>query len=219
MKTIKKSKKYYRKTSKKIGGNYICDTKKTIEGCINDYIENNNFLRIETVDDGNCFFDTLSKFYEMNGINKSHTELRKELIKYMYDNLGDIAAFLSGESDILNSINELSKNGVWSSNLGDSIPSIATKAFKITIIIHDVRKKKGAIPRHIQILQLEPEGERSKYTIHMLRNINHYELLVPAAGINKHNSNTNKNKSSSNSNINSEERMLRKVMALSLANN
>lgn len=211
MKTIRRNRKYYRKTSKKIGGNYICDTKKTIEGCINDYIEHNNFLRIETADDGNCFFDTLSKFYEMNGINKSHTELRKELIKYMYDNLGDISAFLSGESDILNSINELSKNGEWSSNLGDSIPSIATKAFKITIIIHDVRKKKGAIPRHIQILQLEPEGERSKYTINMLRNINHYELLVPAAAAN------NKNKSSNSSNINSEEKILRRVLELSLA--
>jgi hypothetical protein len=186
------------------GGMYVCDisNKKSMNDCINDYIAQNNFTKVETADDGNCFFDTLSKFYELNGIEKSHSELRKELIKYMHHNLHDIAAFISSRNDPLETIKELSKNGAWCSDLGDSVPSIATRAFKITIIIHDVRQKKGAIPRHIQTIQLDPEGINSEYIVNVLRNKNHYELLStennsalapapvpPSANSNKNNNN------------------------------
>ncbi len=217
MKTGRRSRvvRKIKNTRKHRGGNYICDTKKTIEGCINDYIAMNNYIRIETADDGNCFFDTLSKYYEFNGKDKSHSELRKELVKYMRDNLYDIAAFISSRNDPIENIDELSENGAWSSDLGDSIPSIATKAFKIKIIIHDVRKKRGTAPRQIQTIVLDPEGISSTHTINMLRNINHYELLIPNSNSNN-NSNSNKN---NNNGLTQEERnLIKQIKELSMYN-
>ncbi len=162
------------------GGMYTCDisNKKTMNDCINDYIAQNNFTKVETADDGNCFFDTLSKFYELNGIEKSHSKLREELTDYMKAYIDNIGLYLSHTNNASKEIEKLSKSGVWSSNLGDSVPSIATRVFNIKIIIHDVRQKNKVIPRHIQTIELKPEGIEPEYTVNMLRNKNHYELLI-----------------------------------------
>lgn len=164
---------------------YICDisNKKTMNDCINDYITLNKFTKVETADDGNCFFDTLSKFYELNGIKKPHSKLREELITYIRKNKVKIQQYHAGnEKSFNNAVAELSELGAWSSNLGDSVPSIATNAFKIKIIIHDVRQKNKVIPRNINRIELDPEGN-PEYTVNMLRNKNHYELLLPKNGV------------------------------------
>jgi hypothetical protein len=184
MKTLRRSrvlKKIKRTRKHKIhGGMYICDisNKKTMNDCINDYIKENNFTKVETADDGNCFFDTLSKFYELNGIEKSHSELREELITYIDKNKVKIKQYHDGNEKSFNkAVDELSILGAWCSNLGDSVPSIAATAFNIKIIIHDVRQKNKVIPRNINRIELDPGGN-PKYTVNMLRNKNHYELLI-----------------------------------------
>ncbi len=184
MKTLRRSRiarKVKRTRKHKIrGGMYICDisNKKTMNDCINDYIKKNNFTKVETAEDGNCFFDTLSKFYELNEIKKSHSELRKELITYIDKNKVKIQQYHAGnEKSFNNAIDELSKLGAWSSNLGDSVPSIAATAFNIKIIIHDVHQKNKINPRNINRIELDP-GEKPDYTVNMLRNKNHYELLI-----------------------------------------
>ena len=95
-----------RKTRKKGGFEYIsniytCGTKlvrgkpvkvETTE-CIKKFTELNNFMLVEVADDGNCFYDTLSKYGKRTGnpiLNRSNMELRTQIINTMIENRNEV---------------------------------------------------------------------------------------------------------------------------------
>jgi hypothetical protein len=174
-----------------------------------------DYTIIETIDDGNCFFDTLSKAgftYSIPQLSYSHQELRAQLVEYAINHIDEFAAFFvtnqsnsnssqhsnANQMDIFSRIAALGENGVWNNNDGDLISQIASYAFRINIDLFDVKKSKRSFS--INLIRLEPNGPEAP-SISILRiNNGHYELLVKRS----YNSTSRKNKSPSpTSNYNS----------------
>lgn len=161
--------------------------------CIKQFTLANDFLVVRTLDDGNCFYDTLSKFGQRTGLpalNKSHLALRRELVSSLLDNISDVAPYFVSntnnnavltENEIRDQITELGKPNRWNSNGGDIVIQYAAQVFNVTINIYDV---KDAFPRDvINRLVFHPLAGVSDKEVNMLRtNDSHYQLLWPGSG-------------------------------------
>jgi hypothetical protein len=159
------------------------------------------FVRIPSSDDGNCFYYTLSNWMKLfdyplknkegKEISKNHMNLRNMVVDYMSeihkDNPFTFADYFtdytpagkpkykSEESKhryIKGAITQLRKNGLWDSILSDHIPNMAAQTFNIHITLYDWNAETHDFVVH----ELNEDGE---YHINILRDTNHFELLIP----------------------------------------
>jgi hypothetical protein len=195
----------YRKTLKKGGFNfekvYTCPRtktgKKSAEStCYKAFADKNNFKIVITADDGNCFYDTLSKFGQRTLVpllNKPHIDIRKFVVEELLENSEEVAPyFVNNNGNVLSSeevkteIKKLARPNVWNSNGGDIVIQYAAKALGVNIHIYDVHEQHP--DNVINKLSFDSPVE-SDVTVSMLRIHNsHYMLLWPenhnaAAGI------------------------------------
>jgi hypothetical protein len=184
--------KHFRK-SRKHGGVevitslYVCRLLKSrkLPGdktCAKEFTEANNFKIIITDDDGNCFYDTLSKFGKkanLERLNKPHLVLREELVDKLLENPSKVANYIiyNNEFELLNKIEKLKNNGEWINDTSDIVSQYASTVFNIILNIFDV--KDGAINK---IIMRPLSTNNSTVEVNMLRiNDNHYQLLWPAS--------------------------------------
>jgi len=159
--------------------------------CIKEFTNSNKFTIIKTADDGNCFYDTLSKFGQMNAfatLNKPHLVLRQAVVKKLLEDIDEISPYFVNNSGnpltrgrIEEEIRELGKPNVWDSNGGDIVIQYAASVFNITISIFDV---KDSDPRDvINRIVFSPTEGAELVNVNMLRvNDSHYMLLLPTEG-------------------------------------
>ena len=173
---------------------HTCKARK-YESCAVEFATHHGFEIIETRDDGNCFFDTLSKagdLYNVPTLSFTHQNLRAQLVEYMMNHVDEIAPFFSanngnnsnnsrnnsfgnhGSNDPVTRILQLGEDGNWDNNDGDMVSQVAADAFKININIYDVKKQKGRFS--INKIQIH---KGAYHTVDILRiNDGHYQLLL-----------------------------------------
>ena len=163
---------------------HTCKARK-YESCAVEFAEHHGFEIIETHDDGNCFFDTLSKagdLYNVPTLSFTHQNLRAQLVEYMMNHVDEIAPFFSANNgnnsnnsnDPVTRILQLGEDGNWDNNDGDMVSQVAADAFKININIYDVKKQKGRFS--INKIQIH---KGAYHTVDILRiNDGHYQLLL-----------------------------------------
>jgi hypothetical protein len=134
---------------------------------------------IETIDDGDCFFDTLATYgwaYHYEPLERPHQQLRQIIVDYMEQHMGEVAPYVivnenKGET-IESMIESLREDGIWDNDMGDLLSQIAADAFHVNFFIYDVD------PPEIRRINVR-EGYPGP-PIRMLRiNDGHYQLLLP----------------------------------------
>lgn len=183
----------------------ICGENQTPTKCLNTFLDEKEFIRIPTPDDGNCFYHTLTKFLQLSQ-NSSlpstyHKELRKLVVEKMMLDFDTVSIYLVNNSNknTFEQLEELSKDKVWNSDAGDVVTQYAAKALDMNIKIFDLKKatksKKIIVSRNekgSEIINTKP-AEPAKIisylfnsdintgiTVNMLRiRDGHFELLYP----------------------------------------
>jgi hypothetical protein len=163
------------------------------EDCLAHKITESGYVRLESPDDGNCFFASLETFFKLKETplaDKDEDDLRQDLVAYLLANLEKFRPFIVKEykvkseaqrlryldSYIAKQIKILAKPNVYDTDLGDIVPQEATNAFKVRIVIHNWRWR----TTDFALFDLTPESGSHDYTIHLLRiNENHFDLLYP----------------------------------------
>lgn len=160
-----------------------------------------DFVRIPSSDDGNCFYYTLSNWMKLfdyplknkdgEEVSKNHMNLRKMVVDHMNelhaDNPFTFADYFpdftpagkpkykSEESKhryIKGAITQLRKNGLWDSILSDHIPGMAAEKFNLHITLYDWNDDMKDFIIH----EINESGEPH---LNILRDTNHFELLIP----------------------------------------
>lgn len=191
---------------------YVCKNK-THEACSNNVAKQLGMRIIETIDDGDCFFDTLATYgwaYHYNPLERPHQELRQMIVDYMVEHMGEVAPYVivnenKGET-IESMIESLREDMVWNNDMGDLLSQIAAEAFHVNIYIYNVEPP---TIRRLRANQIPYPGD----PIHMLRVGQHYQLLLPQeaaphvigsyASAHKNTSKKSKSKTAKKSNNNS----------------
>lgn len=178
---------------------YACKSKE-YDTCAKEFAKSSKFVIIPTIDDGNCFFDTLSKaasHYHVPRLAHTHQELRAQLVKYMLDNMDDVISFFvmndsnsnSNENDFKTPeerIISLGEDGVWDNKDGDTVSQIASQAFNININLYDVKEQIIKKKRSFIVNKIRLHIDRPTHEINILRiNDGHYELLDIARNVNR----------------------------------
>lgn len=182
---------------------YTCKSKE-YDTCAKEFAKSNKFVIISTLDDGNCFFDTLSKaasYYDVPRLAHTHHELRAQLVEHMLLNMDEVMSFFVMNNNGNNGNNNFNSNngngnnennyktpeeriislgedGVWDNKDGDTISQIASQAFNVNINLYDVKKQTK--PKKFIVNKIRLHIENPTHEINILRiNDGHYELLVP----------------------------------------
>lgn len=159
------------------------------------------FVRIPSSDDGNCFYYTLSNWMKLfdyllknkdgEAVSKNHMNLRKMVVDHMSelhaDNPFTFADYFpdftpsgkpkykSEESKhryIKGAITQLRRNGLWDSILSDHVPRMASETFNLHITLYDWNDDM----KDFVVYELNEGGEPH---LNILRDTNHFELLIP----------------------------------------
>lgn len=172
---------------------YVCEMDVPVTDCITNFAAANNFMVVKTADDGNCFYDTLSKYGAYSGnvrLNKPHMDLRREIINTMILNQAAYAPYFvedetvspEGNAIEVNVGKELRKflrSKQWAGWMGDVIPQVAADILGVNIVIYDVLPS-NAINR----ITIHPVAGAAATTVNMLRtNGSHFELLWPGPAV------------------------------------
>jgi len=178
---------------------FPCKTK-SYEGCAKEFATAEHFQIVETIDDGNCFFDTLSKAGDRGivSLQHHHKELRRQLVQYMLAHADEIIPYLSlnNNRSPYERILALEEDGVWDNDDGDMISQIAGDVFLININLFDI--KELARPKRYIVNKMPFHRYPGSPTVDILRiHDGHYELLVQLPR-NESNANSNHNESNAN---------------------
>ena len=158
---------------------YVCKNK-THKACSNNVAKQLGMRIIETIDDGDCFFDTLATYgwaYHYPPLERPHQELRQMIVDHMLENMhlyydSIIANENKGET-VESMIESLREDMVWDNDMGDLLSQIAAEAFHVNIFLYDVD------PPEIRRLRANQKDHPGP-PIHMLRiDDGHYQLLLP----------------------------------------
>ena len=186
---------------------YHCPSKKSHAACSKVLAEELSMQIVKTLDNGDCFFDTLSKYgraHHYAPLDQPPPRLRQILVDYMEENMDDIAPYIlvkKGKT-VASMIALLREDGVWNNDMGDLLSQIASDAFHVRIFIYDVA------PPHIRRIRAN-QIPYQEGPIHMLRiNNGHYQLLMPQG---------NASASASSSSANKNHKKLHSVNNLSHA--
>lgn len=152
------------------------------------------FVRLESAPNGDCFFTCLESYFKLLELplcEKSHTDLRLDLVTYMLTDIDKYKPYVAREYKvksekqrerylemyITREIKKLAQDHIYNTELGDIVPSAAVEAFGIHIVIHNW----SWAMRTLELIDLKPEFSSPSNTIHLLRiNENHYDLLLTA---------------------------------------
>lgn len=161
--------------------------------CAKEFAKQNNFQLIETSDDGNCFFYTLTKFgkranFEPFLLSRNEHEnslmLRNQVVDYIESNIHLYENFLYNNNN-LGTVNEqvaeLREDGAWASEAGDLVPIAGANTFNVNINMYNIldRDLYDEV-RLVQILSQEP----SDIYVSIVRvRQGHFQLLWPRSGI------------------------------------
>jgi len=178
---------------------------KEYDTCAKEFAKSSKFVIISTLDDGNCFFDTLSKaasYYDVPRLAHTHHELRAQLVEHMLFNMDEVMSFFVMNNNGNNNFNSnnnngngnnennyktpeeriisLGEDGVWDNKDGDTISQIASQAFNVNINLYDVKKQTIKKKKSVIVNKIRLHIENPTHEINILRiNDGHYELLVP----------------------------------------
>ncbi len=159
--------------------------------CAKSFAQEMGFQLIETSDDGNCFFYTLSKFAKRANYapllldqneHRNARLLREQLVDHIQSNFEEYIAFLSNNNNLSpeNQIRELRENGAWASSAGDLVPFAGANAFGININLYNiVVMDDGDV---IQLNQIRPPQPSSVFVSIMRVREGHFQLLWPRSG-------------------------------------
>lgn len=152
-----------------------------IAKCGDEFVKRENFIVVEVPGDGNCFYHTLSKYYELSRAAGSpppptHKELRKIVVDKMEEDIDIVKnALLINTSNIPHNatnieratledrkyraaLQNLRKDGVWASDNADLVSQYAAKALNLTVKIYD---RKAATKAHRRLMSIFPNGSRA----------------------------------------------------------
>jgi hypothetical protein len=141
---------------------------KTMKG-VEKYLEDNHFMILENPGGGNCLFYTLSAFGHITGysrLHKKHYDLRQDLVDYMEHNKKKL--YSQGLRKM--HLNRLRKTKKYNCQAGDVAPEFLHLAFKINVNLYNFKKK---------LMLNHYEYPTSKLTINILRDGEHFRLLIP----------------------------------------
>jgi hypothetical protein len=161
--------------------------------CAKEFAKQNDFQLIETSDDGNCFFYTLTKFgkranFEPFMLSRNEHEnslmLRQQVIDYIESNIHIYEGFLYNNNN-LGTVNEqvaeLREDGAWASEAGDLVPIAGANTFNVNINMYNILDRDSYDEvRLVQILSQEPSNI---YVSIMRVRQGHFQLLWPRSGV------------------------------------
>jgi hypothetical protein len=169
--------------------------------CAKLFSEQNRFELIHTADNGDCFFNTLTKFaiinnykpllllnnnnYSNNNIRNNTSGhqndelLRNKLVDHIEENLQNYIAFINNTNNSIESqLHSLRQSGVWDANIGDLVPPAGANAFQININLYNIEE--NAQGRDVIKLEQYFSEIPSDVFVNIIRiNEGHFELLIP----------------------------------------
>lgn len=163
----------------------------TVKACTAPFASAFSFKIVETVEDGDCFFDSLLQSGEieepastLSAQAQQRLRLRKRLVDYLEN--PDILASLSefGFNDIEQNIQQLRKAKVYACDAGDLPTQFAHEAFGINLHVYVINYHKRT-KRTVVTLERHYNMDPSAPTIHVLRIGEHFKLLRPLVSANQ----------------------------------
>ena len=160
--------------------------------CAKAFAQEMDFQLIETSDDGNCFFYTLSKFGKRANYapllldqneHRNARLLREQLVDHIEQNIEKYIPFLLNNDNNLspeNQITELRENGAWASSAGDLVPFAGANAFGIHINLYNILVLDSR--DEIQLNPIRSEKDTSVFVSIMRVREGHFQLLWPRSG-------------------------------------
>lgn len=156
--------------------------------CVSEFLKQYNFMRIKVPGDGNCFYHTLHKYYELSHLPGSpkaptHLEIRDRVVDKMEENINEVKDVLLINMNNINNnapnanvqkmtkylqeLESLREDGVWNSDTADLVSQFAARALNLKIKIYDIKhpvaSRKILLRREIsgkQIYQNRPAENR-----------------------------------------------------------
>jgi hypothetical protein len=140
----------------------ICG-KREVEECLEEFLQEHGWERIEVMGDGNCFFRAVAEHYKMAGISHppNYTELRQRVADFIEYKVGsgdpDLPSTIIGLEItkrnekkgvdpfeiIERSISKLREDRVWKIPIFELVPSNMAQALGVNINIYDSRSYKN----------------------------------------------------------------------------
>ena len=184
--------------------------------CAQQFANERKFELIHTADNGDCFFNTLTKFailtdnrellrsnnthydakYDMEG-HPNDMILRKDLVNHIEDNLQDYIFYINNSNASVESqLHSLRKSGVWDTSIGDLVVPIGANALRININLYNIEENKEG--KDIIKLTKYKSQDPSDVYVNIIRvNDGHFELLLPFSNQNIKNRNQSDQKNNS----------------------
>ena len=142
--------------------------------CEQEFADAFGFKIIETADDGNCFFDSLSKYgkkMKFEPLNKHMQTLREETVDYLHT-VPELSIVYT-EDDI----EELRRSRVYACDAGDLPPQFANRAFGMNLHIYTFNHDEDLNINYITLVKNRGTIHRD-VTVHVLHIGNHFKLLL-----------------------------------------
>ena len=183
--------------------------------CAKEFAKELGFQLIESSDDGNCFFYTLTEFgrrskYAPLQLERNRDDnamaLRQQLVQHIQDNLYMYEPFLANNNEagtVNEQIEELRENGAWASSAGDLVPMAGPNAFGIHINMYNIEN--GGDYDYISLIPFRSEQPTNVYVSIMRVREGHFQLLWPRSGVFQRGS-PPRNAGLSGSNVHSDEK-------------
>ena len=148
--------------------------KQDYSDCEESFADAFGFKIIETADDGNCFFDSLSKYgkkMKFEPLNKHMQTLREETVDYLHT-VPELSIVYT-EDDI----EELRRSRVYACDAGDLPPQFANRAFGMNLHIYTFNHDEDLNINYITLVKNRGTIHRD-VTVHVLHIGNHFKLLL-----------------------------------------
>lgn len=148
--------------------------KQDYSDCEESFADAFGFKVIETADDGNCFFDSLSKYgkkMKFEPLNKHMQTLREETVDFLHT-VPELSIVYT-EDDI----EELRKSRVYACDAGDLPPQFANRAFGMNLHIYTFNHDEDLNMNYITLVKNKGTTHRD-VTVHVLHIGNHFKLLL-----------------------------------------
>ena len=153
--------------------------------CTNEFVKRQNFRVVEVPGDGNCFYHTLAKYYQLSkppggAPTPTHQQLRKIVVDKIEEDLDEAkTSIIINTSNIpnnaapedkevlemakyLEALEDLREDGIWNSDNADVISQYAAKALNLRIKIYDRRVRRPATKR---LLSRLPNGREVRQDV------------------------------------------------------
>lgn len=168
--------------------------------CAQEFANENHFELIHTANNGDCFFNTLTRFalltnnrellkstnnieydakYDMEG-HPNDLVLRDYLVNHMEENLQDYIAFINNSRiSVENQLDLLRKGGLWDTDIGDLVVPVGANAFGININLYNIEENEKGHDI-IKLTKYVSSYYPSDVYVNIMRiNDGHFELLLP----------------------------------------